>query len=223
MIIPLQTGKTKSFLIKEERTVLVDIPIGVSSEKFLKMIKNTGVEPNDISLIIITHGHLDHYEQLAAVKSLINAEVLCHEDAVGAIEKGDVVPAVSVSKIGSFLMKLFGAKSDNTYVPVHVEHRINAEYDLSGFGINAKIIPTPGHTSCSISIITAENQAIVGDFFLGIPFNPKKVNLTFIANDYNLMIESLKKLVELDCSIYYGSHGGPFSAEKLRTYLNQKK
>ena len=40
---------------------------------------------------------------------------------------------------------------------------IEDEFDLSGFGVKGKVIPTPGHTDGSVSIFLDSGKCICGD------------------------------------------------------------
>jgi len=53
----------QSFLIKTEKeNILVDV--GAKGKKLLHNMKQLGVNPNDISLLILSHGHYDHTKGL---------------------------------------------------------------------------------------------------------------------------------------------------------------
>ena len=211
MIIPLKTGRTMSYIIKENGTILVDTGMDVSIEKFTALLAEKGIEPKEIDLIIITHGHIDHFLILSDVQKSTKAKVMCHKIAEDALKSGKSVPVVLNSKFGAFLMKLFGAKKPDNYSKCMPDILLDNETNLKPYGINGKVILTPGHTDCSISIITETGEAITGDFFLSFSLFPKKVNLTFVAIDPSQMMESLKKLTAYNCSKYYGAHGGPFT------------
>ena len=214
MVIPLTTGRSKTFIIRGEKDVLVDTGIGMNIDKFLSLMEEKGVKPEDLSLIIITHGHSDHYALLPELRARIKAPVLCHKNAAESLKTGKSVPAISVSSIGSLLIKLFGMSEPEYPESPGPEIQIDGEYDLNEFGVDAKVIFTPGHTDCSISVITADGRAVIGDFLFDRPFSSKP-NFTFIAKDFRQMQESFKKLFESGANIFYGAHARPYTRKQL--------
>ena len=56
--IPL--GIANTFIIKDHGTVLVDCGPPKKANAFSRQLQAAGLKPQDIQLIIITHGHWDH-------------------------------------------------------------------------------------------------------------------------------------------------------------------
>jgi glyoxylase-like metal-dependent hydrolase (beta-lactamase superfamily II) len=91
---------------------------------------------------------------------------------------------------------------------------VDSHFDLIGFGFNAYLIHTPGHTIGSMSLIIDNEIAIVGDTMFGVfklsVFPP-------YAEDTEKMIKSWGKLLETNCSIFIPSHG----TENCRSLVQQ--
>ncbi|UCD38758.1 MAG: hypothetical protein JSW54_04565, partial [Fidelibacterota bacterium] len=82
---------------------------------------------------------------------------------------------------------------------------INDEYDLSSYGIGGRIVPTPGHTQGSLTIILDTGEMLVGDLVRGKPSN---INLGMFYEDREVLVHSLADLVTRPSSWIYMSHGG---------------
>lgn len=83
---------------------------------------------------------------------------------------------------------------------------------LEEFGVNGSIVPTPGHTKGSMSIVLPTGEAFVGDLavnFIGSVFPP------FAENVQDVMI-SWRKLVNLGANTIFPSHGPPFNVNLLK-------
>jgi len=90
------------------------------------------------------------------------------------------------------------------YEPTDYDISVDEEFELDSLGFPGHIIHTPGHSPGSISIIIDNTIAIVGDAMFGVfrgsVFPP-------FAYDTKLMVESWKKLLETDCTMYLPAHG----------------
>lgn len=210
-VITLKLGLADSFIIKQNGTILVDTGINVEIETFIKLLAEKGIDPKEISLIIITHGHTDHFAHVSMLKKLTGARILCHKNAFHAIETGKASESVARTLLGQILKQIFRGKIKGGYIPETPDIIIEKPYDLSEFGISGKIIPTPGHTDCSVSIVLNTNQAIIGDMMVSLPFFPKTPLLAVLAYDTKLLLNSIQTLLDANVDIFYGSHGGPYT------------
>lgn len=86
---------------------------------------------------------------------------------------------------------------------------------LGEFGINGKIVFTPGHSSGSISVILDTGDAFVGDMAMnGLPMTIG-ANLPIFAENTSVLINSWRKLADMGLKRIYPAHGKPFSIENL--------
>lgn len=220
MIIPLGTGRSESFLVKEKKTLLVDTGAFLTTKKFVQLLADNDLRPEDLSLIIITHGHIDHFALLPELKNLTPAPVVCHELAKPCLISGVSIPAVVHSKFASFILKTLGMKEPPYPKGVSPEMTVLDELELKPFGVNGRIVSTPGHTDCSLSVITDKGEAVIGDFLLERPFSAKP-HFTFVAIDVSQMKKSLEMVYDLGCHTFYSAHAAVYNKEQLEKLLNK--
>lgn len=95
-------------------------------------------------------------------------------------------------------------------------------YDLWEYGVDGKVIHTPGHTEGSICVVLEGKYCITGDTFFNI--SPNSVYPPF-ANDKKKLIESWKKIREQNYTNYYPGHGREFTLKKfdktLKNYIKE--
>lgn len=208
-------GKSNSYLIKgEDGFILVDAGMPGKSKNVLKTLNNYNAKFDDIDLIIVTHVHNDHVGSLHDIKKNSNALVLVHEKEKNYLKRGyNKFPdgTMAFSKIISSLANnLFFSKDQ--FEPVEADIIIDDDFDLSDYGVNGRIIHTPGHTEGSISIIIENKFCITGDtlfnMFLNSVYPP-------FANDEEELLESWKKIRKQNCKKYYPGHGRKFSLNKF--------
>ena len=81
MSLHIQTIKLSGvncYLIQDKGIILVDTGTPGLHNKILKQIKKLGLDPHEIRLIIITHGHGDHFGSTQRIKELTGAKLAVH-------------------------------------------------------------------------------------------------------------------------------------------------
>jgi len=76
------------FLLDGDELVLIDSGDGTASsiKELSDKLKKIGIKLNDISMIINTHEHIEHFGGNAAIKDISGAKILVHRLAVPLIE-----------------------------------------------------------------------------------------------------------------------------------------
>ena len=84
--------------------------------------------------------------------------------------------------------------------------------DLSSYGIDAKILSLPGHSSGSIGVLTAGKELFCGDLLE----NTKKPAPNSLVDDADALGASIQRLNELEIGMVYPGHGKPFLLAELK-------
>ncbi|WP_301677245.1 MBL fold metallo-hydrolase [Methanoculleus methanifontis] len=88
------------------------------------------------------------------------------------------------------------------------------------FGVRGRIVPTPGHTPGSVSILIASGVAIVGDL-LSTLVPGGRPRLPFRMDDPAAARRSIQILLAFGPERVYAAHGGPWrGAVVLRRFGN---
>ena len=175
-------------------------------------LRGLGLGFRDVRLVVVTHAHLDHYGALAALRRLSNVPVAAQRIEAPYIERGEQSPTVPRTGVGRVFARICrGWKNEACAVDVVVEE----ETDLSSYGVDARIIRTPGHTPGSISIVTKEGEAVVGDLFRG---KPGRRGLGWFCADEAASLESLDRILALNPCRIFLAHGPEADPVELRAY-----
>lgn len=210
------------FIREDGKYLVVDAGIPNRSKLLKRKLNKANINPEEISLIILTHVHYDHVGNLAWLKKISNAPVMVHEDEGAVLERGQkLIPngSTRIGKILSGLGKLVNPLPN--FTPVKPDYLVKDISTLREFGFSATVIPTPGHTSGSISVVFGSGESFVGDTCFSL-FNSKDVFPIF-ANDVPSLFHSWQTLIDSEADMFYPGHGKPFGKEFLKTsYLRCK-
>ena len=161
--------------------VLVDTGAGQNKEYLFSKLRENGVEPENIELIVNTHCHFDH---IGGNHFFPNAKI--------AVHRLDAISIRNEDTLGTSMSAFDGV--DNSRVDVELE-----EGDKIG---DFEVFHTPGHTAGGICLWDGENLISGDTIFAG-----GGVGRLDIGGDYNDMKNSVERLTKLDVVNIYPGHG----------------
>ena len=92
-------------VLKDDYRVLIDCGSGTdtSHEYFLGGLKQAGLQPSDLTYILLTHAHIDHYGGLSKLMHIMSAKLGCHELDVQTVTHHEAKLALISRRLASFL------------------------------------------------------------------------------------------------------------------------
>jgi glyoxylase-like metal-dependent hydrolase (beta-lactamase superfamily II) len=217
-VLPVNMGHVKLYFIQtDDGYILVDTGKPDKGKELDEAFSKAGINPKNVKLIVITHAHPDHSGTVAHAKEITGAKILCHESAARFIRDGKSSPIVAHNLKG----KIMNAISPKwKYQGVEPDILIKKEFDLDEYGIDGKVIHTPGHTEDSITIVLDNGEMILGDLVRG---KDPDINLGQFYEDKGVLIQSLKKLAAYQAKMIYMSHGKYIDNETFQRNLDAMK
>jgi hydroxyacylglutathione hydrolase len=212
----IQAGGANVYLIANGgQSILVDAGNKGAASKILEELRQSGLEPEDVKLIILTHTHYDHVGSLKEIQEVTQAKILVHESEAenlsrgyGGFPRGTMLLGKLVSFIGRNL-----ARGSGRFEAVRPDTTISERFDLEPYGMDGYVLPTPGHSPGSVCVIVDGETAIVGDTLFGIS---RRTAFPPFADDVDELLRSWKRLIETGCQRFLPGHGGVISLETLR-------
>lgn len=225
MIHRIHLPIANSYLLRGTRPILVDTGAPGDAERIKRALQQHGVALTDLALIVLTHSHGDHAGSAATLRSISGAPLLLHEADLDMLRDGHNRPFYTTS----LEAKLIRPFVDRPFPPADADIVINGATDLTEFGINGQVIPTPGHTRGSVTLITEDEQqrcaAIVGDLLMGGRLggalwstHPQQ---HYFAEIPNLLPDSLQQVLAQQPQTLYVGHGGPLHGEHVQKKASQ--
>ena len=220
-VIPINLGLVKSFLIKGDKAVIVDTGYPGNGERILDHLRANHISSSDISLILITHGHIDHYGSADELRSLTGAQVAMHRADAEYIKKGIHYIGTPTCLPARVFKSLFIKTDPMQSKSLQVDIAFEEDIDLKDFGVNGTIIHTPGHTAGSVSVILSDRTVIIGDLLMGGILRKRTPHLPLFAHNLTQLRGSIEKIIQLSPNVIHVSHGGPFSKKAVARFLRK--
>jgi len=184
-----------SYLVRGEVTVLIDPGHSRHVPNLIQQMKEDGISPEEIHLIILTHCHPDHFEGLDTFMDRPIKIAMSREE-----ER-------YLSESGKLLFEMMGQPMPEYQIDFYLkegELRLGKEL----FHVHE----TPGHSPGSISIYWPERKVLfTGDlvFYGGIG------RTDFLEGNSKLIKKSIERMSRLDTEILLPGHGEPVMGKEM--------
>lgn len=213
----LKTGKNKYDLYKVlsfrcnafvltngSQNLLIDCGSARFRRQLIWGLAKRGIRHLDA--LILTHSHFDHCGNSHYIKNRFNTQVYIHESEAEFLSSGKSPLPKGSTGFTRMLVNSLGGRIPSwaCYQPCGPDILVHEKYPLDHLGFNAYLLPTPGHSPGSMSLIIDEEIAITGDAMFGI--FPGSIYPPF-ADDLTLMIQSWKTLLDSNADLFLPSHG----------------
>ena len=222
-IIPFQSSMNTCYILKDKGAVLIDGAWAGETESFSKLLSDSDMKPEEIQLIIITHGDFDHLGGAKELQELTGAKIAIHEKDRENLEKGIFHWPEGVTPWGKLSRTLFKPFMIKKAVFPAAKADIvldNNGLSLKKYGIPGKIVHTPGHTYGSVSVVLETGDAFVGCLAHNKAPFVLRPRLPIYAKDIEMLKKSWKAVIDLGAKTIYPGHGKPFPLQKILKYLN---
>ncbi len=221
----LRLGHVNVYLIRgNDGYLLVDAGVPGREDVLFSWLEQRGIPPAAIRLVVVTHVHFDHVGSLRAIRDRTGCAVAVPEGESGYLERGEVVLPPGTRWFSRPLLALAGrsrvVKSLLRFDPVKADRALLGETSLEEAGFSATVVPTPGHTLDSVSLLTQDGLAFVGDLAPNdLPFGLGPI-YNAIGEDGPMMLRSWEVLLRAGARTILPAHGTPFDAARLQKALH---
>lgn len=221
-IYPIPLGFDHCYLIQDKGVIMIDGGTSKKAKAFRKAMEKIPIRPEEIQLIVLTHGHWDHLGSVRDIKEITGAKIAIHRRDKDWLESGAAAVPSGVTAWGRFMASVLEVFSPLSHFPQSKADVILGDEGLSlaEYGIPGKVIYTPGHTHGSVSVLLDTGDAFVGDLAMnGVPLRLGP-GLPIFAEDLQAVRENWRRLLDQGAKTIYPAHGKPFPADVIRRILS---
>ena len=202
-------GAANCYLLKGRLGyVLIDTGVSPRRKQLLAELEDAGCVPGTLRLIILTHGDYDHVGNAAFLRDKYGAPIAMHAGDSGMVENANITSNRKAKPDQmSWFMRLMifitmRAAKQGRYETFKPDLALDENFDLTKYGLHARIVNLPGHSKGSIGVFTSSGILFCGDFLYHIP------GLRFV-DDNKQQDESIEKVHGMKPHIIYPGHGKP--------------
>lgn len=198
----IRCGNVNCFLLTEGDTgILVDTGRTAHRGTILAACK-----PYRISLIVLTHGHVDHAQNAAFLSQVLHCPVAMAEEDVDLLPENLAQPLRSHGLFGKLLLSVSLRSMERDLIEPFTPAVFLKDGDsLQDYGLHATILSLPGHTKGSIGVDAGEAGVIVGDALM----NFLSPTVSLLYHDEQSLLRSAQRLSALGARRVYFGHGKP--------------
>ena len=216
MLIRIKGSISNCYLLLGERPVLVDTGAPGDLKRILAGLKANGVEPKELALILLTHGHSDHAGCAAELRRRTGAQIAIHTGDVPLVCSG----RNGVIAVQDWLGRVLRPFVDEEFEAFEPDLIFKEGIDLEAYGLRGRVLPTPGHTAGSVSIVLANGEALIGDTLRGSLVLPNKAREHYFCNDPELNRRSIVRLAREGLLRCHPGVFGSFPGTQLGRHLD---
>ena len=189
---------------KDDYRVLIDVGSGTdtSHANLLSGLQQAGLPPADLTHILLTHGHIDHFGGLTKLRPLTNARIGVHELDVQTVAHHEARLALIGRRLASFLADTGLAEETREHIlsvyrftkAIYRSVPVDFTYEAIGMRLGEfELIHLPGHCPGHVAI-RLDDVIFCGDMVVeGVTphLSPESINPYSGLDHY---LESLARL-----------------------------
>lgn len=222
----LTTAVSSHFFISGEQLGLVDASAAAVESELLQELEAYVGEEEGLAYLFITHAHFDHvggipalrkrYPEMKVVASAETAEMLSDPDIQASIiEKNQ--------KFAEALGRSLDFSAEQWREAFKVEKVVGDGDGVNlGYGVEVKVITTPGHTADCTSYLVLPDGAVQGGETFG-GYHGRGICTPCFTSSYDDYMGSIGKLSSLEINALCLSHGGALRGELARKFLDDSR
>jgi 2-aminobenzoylacetyl-CoA thioesterase len=201
-----------AFFLDGDHPVIFDSGVYIFGEHYLKEI-NRILGDRKPEYLFLSHVHFDHCGSAGYLKRMLpglkvgasseGSEIIKKPNAINLITKLNTMGETGKIYFEPFTIDIILKDGDI--------------FEISK-NLSVKIVKTPGHTRDMISFYIPEQKILIPSESVGVPGMGEYIFSEFLI-DYNIYMDSLKKLKDMDIEVLIMAHGLYYTGDDARNFI----
>ncbi|HEY7587796.1 MAG TPA: MBL fold metallo-hydrolase [Thermoplasmata archaeon] len=209
-----QEGFGAVYLIDDERKAIIETGTSWEANRILAAIREFGLRPEDIDVVVVSHIHLDHAGGAGfLLESMPRAKVYVHERGLKHLADPTRLVASAMAALGD------EAAYFGTMRPILPDRLVSVtdglELDLGQHEL--LFLDSPGHAPHELTILDRRNGCVYTGDAAGLYFPGDEILMPVApapAFDLEKNLETFRRLLSLEPRALLFSHYGPHTRPK---------
>lgn len=210
-------------ILTDQACVLVDTGLPGSERKIARVLERHGRTLADITLIVVTHAHVDHAGSAASLRALSGAPILAHAADCKFYRQEEPMHFCSTGWFGTLFLKTRLICQPYQAFEPDIVLADGESIALGRFGVNGTVHHCPGHTEGSLALTLGSNDAMVGDLLasgilLGGLVRTGRAKRPPFEDHPHMVAAALESMVSKGVRHFHMGHGGPLPASEVQRH-----
>ena len=216
MLIRIKGAISNCYLLLGDKPVLVDTGAPGDLKRILAALQANAIEPKQLSLILLTHGHSDHAGCAAELRRRSGAQIALHTGDAALARDGEN----GVLAVQGTMGRIVRPFVDEQFEAFEPDLVFRDGFSLEPHGVKGRVLATPGHTMGSASVVLASGEAVIGDVLRGSMLWHNKAREHYFCNDAELNTRSIVRLAREGLVRCHPGNFGSFPGSELQRFLS---
>jgi glyoxylase-like metal-dependent hydrolase (beta-lactamase superfamily II) len=205
-------------LVQGDAMVLIDIGYEANASELASDLRAAGFDPAKVRAVIVTHAHSDHAGAAHWFQEQFHVPLIAGAGDEAMLKAGANEPLCPTGFLGSLR---HGQDQAGTYQSTTADTLLAEPLDLKATtGVDAKVVPLPGHTKGSLVVI-AGDLVFVGDLFRGSLIGSGAATHLYMCDLEGNKRDVAKLLNELapSAKLFLPGHFGPVERQSVAEHF----
>jgi len=217
-IIEVRGAHVNSFIIyNDEQTVLIDTGFNDGVDLTESALNKLDRTLEDVTHILLTHGHLDHTFNIHSFKQRSPGAIICASPKE-ALHIAGKYPYKGISRMCGWAEAL--GRNVLGYTPEKIEMELEDNQVVSIVD-GIQVIALPGHTYGHLGFLHMESRVLFTGDLVDFRKNYTRFSPPFLNTCPEFFPSTTKKVLEIELNGIYSSHGQPITPEQQLTRFHE--